>query len=145
MSNKWVRIILIGVGAALVLCILLGAGVFLVRWGTIHMADRPVGLFREIFRLTRGYGAVGNIQSINGQNITLLLLDGTTQTVVVGSQTRIEQNRKRLALTDLRVGDRITVVGSPLDGGNISARLIHIFGPAESSPGSVTPTPTQGI
>ena len=83
MSNRWLRIILIGVAAALVLCILLGAGVFLVRWGTVHMANRPVGLFRQIFRLTRGYGAVGSIQNINGQAITMLLLDGTTQTVLV--------------------------------------------------------------
>ena len=145
MSNKWFRIILIGVGAALVLCILLGAGVFVVRWGANRSGVRPVGLFRQIFGLTRGYGAVGNISSINGQNVTLLLLDGTTQTVVVSNQTRIEQNRKRLAVTDLKIGDRITVLGSPLDGGNINAKLIHVLGPTESPPAKVTPKPTQGI
>ena len=145
MSNKWIRIILIGVGAVLVLCILLGAGVFVMRWSAIHSGDRPVGLFRQIFRLTRGYGAVGSISSINGQNITLLLLDGTTQTVMVSNQTRIELNRKKLSLPDLKVGDRITVLGSPLDGGNISARLIHVLRPAESPPSRVTPVPTRGI
>ena len=145
MSNKWLRIILIGVGAALVLCILLGAGVFVVRWSTTHLADRPVGLFRQIFRFTRGYGAVGSIESINGQNITLLLLDGTNQTVLVSSTTRLDQNHKRLTLADLKVGDRITVVGSPIEGGNIRARLIHVMGPAESPPAQLAPTPTQGL
>jgi hypothetical protein len=145
MSNKWIRIILIGVAAVLVLCILLGAGEFVMRWSAIHSGDRPVGLFRQIFRLTRGYGAVGSITSINGQNVTLLLLDGTSQTVFVSNQTRIELNRKKLSLPDLKVGDRITVLGSPLDGGNISARLIHVVGPAESPPSRVTPRPTQGI
>ena len=144
MSNKWLRIILIGVAATLVLCILLGVGVFVVRWNTTHLGDRPVGLFRQIFGLARGYGAVGSIQSINGQNITLLLLDGTGQTILVTKTTRLDQNHKRVTLADLKVGDRIAVIGSPIDGGNISARLIRVMGPAEPAP-SVTPTPTRGI
>lgn len=145
MSNKWLRTILIGVAAALVLCILLGAGVFAVRWSATHSGNRPVGLFRQIFRLTRGHGAVGSIQSINGQTITLLLSDGTTQNVLVNNQTRIEGNRKRLTLADLKVDERIAVLGSPVEGGNISATLIHVESPAESPPVPVTPTPRPVI
>jgi hypothetical protein len=145
MSNKWIRIVLIGVASALVLCILLGAGVFLVRSSAVRSANRPVGLFRQIFRLARGHGAVGTIQSINGQTIALLLPDGTTQTIVVNSQTRIEGTRKRLTLADLKVDDRIAVLGSPVEGGNISATLIHVEKPAEAPPVPVTPTPRPGI
>ena len=144
MSNKWVRMILIGVGAALVLCILLGAGVFVVRWSTGRSIGRPVGLFRQIFGLTRGHGAVGSIQSINGQNITLLLADGTTQTILVTTQTRIEQNHKRLTLADLKTNERVAVLGSPVDGGNISASLIHVLNSAVSPPVQATPTPGSG-
>jgi hypothetical protein len=145
MSNKWLRIVLIGLGAVLVLCILLGAGVFVVRWSAARSGNRPVGLFRQIFRLTRGHSAVGSIQSINGQTITLLLSDGTTQTILVNPQTRIEGNRKRLTLADLKVDERIAVLGSPLDGGNISATLIHVESTADSPPASVTPTSRPGI
>jgi hypothetical protein len=145
MSNKWLRIVLIGVSAALVLCILLGAGVFVVRWSAGHSTGRPVGLFRQIFRLARGHGAVGSIQSINGQDITLLLADGTTQTILVTAQTRIEENRKRLKLADLKIDERIAVLGSPVDGGSISASLIHVVSATVSPPVQGTPTPAAGI
>ena len=142
MSNKWVRIILIGVSAALVLCLLLGAGIFVVRW-TSRSTGRPIELVRQIFGDFAGHGAVGSIQTIKDQTITVLQPDGTTEIVLVNPQTHIEQNRKRITLADLKINDRIAVVGTPDSQGEISARWIHILKPAESASTQATPTPTQ--
>ena len=142
MSNKWLRILLIGVSAVLVLCLLLGAGIFVVRW-TSQSTGRPVGLIRQILGDYTGHGAVGIIQGINDQTITVLQPDGTTQTVLVNPQTRIEQNRKRITLADLKTNDRIAVVGTPDSQDHIVARWIHVLNPRDSASTPVTPMPTQ--
>lgn len=142
MQNKWLRIALIAVGAVLALCILLGAGIFVVRWNSPR-AGRPVGLFRRIFGLNNGHGAVGAIQTIDlqTQTITLQLGDGTSQTVLVNKDTRIEKSGKRITLSDLKMGDRITVIGSPDKQGQITARWIRVFTSPPPALGQGTPTP----
>lgn len=137
MQNKWLKIILVAVGAVLALCILFGAGVFVLRWSS-QSGSRPAGLLRRTFGLGAGHGAIGKIQTLGDQTITLELRDGTMQAVRVDSKTRIERNRKRITFQDLRVEDRIIVVGSPDGQGQIVAEWIHVFSPA---PGlRVTPT-----
>ena len=140
MQNKWLRIILIGVGALLALCVLLGAGIFVVRWNSQRIG-RPVGLFRQMFGLVSGHGAAGAIQSIDNQTITLQLRDGTTQTVLVNKDTRIEKSGKRITLQDLKAEDRITVIGSPDSQGHIAARWIRVHTLPPPPMWQGTPTP----
>jgi hypothetical protein len=142
MQNKWLRIALIAVGAVLALCILLGAGIFVVRLSS-QRTGRPVGLFRRIFGLYNGHGAVGVIQTVDIQNqtITLQLGDGTLQTVLVNKDTRIEKSGKRITLSDLKTADRITVIGSPDKQGQIAARWIRVFTSPQPAFRQGTPTP----
>jgi hypothetical protein len=131
---------LIGVGALLVLCVLLGAGIFVVRWNS-QRAGRPVGLFRQMFGLVSGHGAAGAIQSIDNQTITLQLRDGTMQTVSVSKDTRIEKSGKRITLQELKAEDRITVIGSPDSQGHIAARWIRVLTLPPPPMWQGTPTP----
>ncbi len=140
MQNKWLRIILIGVGALLALCVLLGAGIFVVRWNS-QRTGRPVGLFRQMFGLVSGHGAAGAIQSIDNQTITLQLRDGTTQTVSVNKDTRIEKSGKRITLQELKAEDHITVIGSPDSQGHIVARWIRVLTLPPPPMWQGTPTP----
>jgi hypothetical protein len=140
MHNKWIRILLIGIGALLALCVLLGAGVFVVRLSSRPLA-RSQGLFRRIFDLPHEHGAIGRIQNIRDETITLQLRDGSTQNVVVSPNTRIERSRRRITLTDLHINDRITVIGSPDNRGDIDAQWIHVFGVPGFEPHEITPTP----
>ncbi len=142
MQNKWLRIALIAVGAMLALCILLGAGIFVVRLSH-QRTVRPVGLFRRLFGLYNGHGAVGTIQTIDIQNqtVTLQLGDGTQQTVLVNKDSRIDKSGKRITLSDLHVADRITVIGSPDTQGQVVARFIRVFATPPPVLQQGTPTP----
>jgi len=134
MQNKWMKISLFAVGALLLLCVFLGASVFVVGL-TNHQLVRQSG-FTLGFLAGPHHGAVGTIQRIDqpSQTITLQLLDGTTLTVLINSETHIEKVRKKIAFTDLTVGERMTVIGSPDDQGRFVARWIHVF----SSTGSAS-------
>jgi hypothetical protein len=95
-----------------------------------------------MFGLNSGHGAVGAIKNIDSQNqiVTLQLRDGTTQVVLVNKDTRIEKSGARITLSDLKVGDRITVIGSPDNQGRITARWIRVFIQPPLPPGQETPT-----
>ena len=142
MQNKWLRFALIAVGVVLALCILLGAGIFVLRWNSPR-AGRSVGLFRRMFGLASGHGAIGAIQTVDIQNqsITLQLGDGTSQTVLVNKDTRIEKSGKRITLSDLKADDRITVIGSPGNQGQIMAKWIRVFVNPPPAQRQGTPTP----
>ena len=142
MSNKWVRYILIGIGAVLALCICLGAGVFVVRSNT-RSQGRSGGPIRQMFSFGSGHGAIGTIERIDHQTLSVRRRDGKLQTVVVNNDTRIEENRKRITSADLELNDQITVIGSPDSQGQIVARWIRVL---RSSPplDHVTPTLTPG-
>ena len=140
MQNRWLRAVLVLVGLLLVVCLCLGAGIFVVRISG-RSEGRPVGLFRRMFNLTREHGAIGRIQSIDAPTITLQLPDGTTETVLVNNDTRIERSHKRIPLPDLKVNDRVSVIGSPDSQGRIDANWIHVFGPPNPEPNQMTPTP----
>lgn len=124
---------LLAVGGLLALCVLLGAGIFVVRLVT-HRSLRPAGLVRSVLVGTH-HGAVGTIQSIDpvSETITLQLLDGTTQVVLANGQTQIEKGRKKASFAGLAVGDRLTVIGSPDDQGRIVARWIRVFNSSGSA------------
>jgi hypothetical protein len=142
MPNKWLRVLLIAIGALLVLCICLGAGIFAVRLNN-RGVGRPVGLFRRTFSLNSRHGAIGTIQGFDNQTITLILRDGTTQTVLVNNETRIEENRKRITITDVKANDQITVIGSPDSQGQIVARWIHVVRAPSPTPTLLRATPTS--
>jgi len=141
MQTKWPRIVLIVLGAVLALCLLLGAGIFVVRLS--HRPGRPMELLWQMFGLNNGHGAVGSIQSIDSQTqaVTLHLRDGTTQLVLVNKDTRIEKGRTRITLSDLKAGDRVTVIGTPDNQGRITARWIRVLVQSPLPPGQGTPTP----
>ncbi len=138
MSDKRLRIVLIVIAALLVLCLCLGAGVFVVR---LHNRgdSLPAELFRRRFSLRAGHGAIGTVQGIANQSISIRLGDGTSQTVVVNKDTRIEKIHKVITLANLELNDQITVIGSPDSQGQIIARWIHVLSPSTPTD-QVTPT-----
>lgn len=53
--------------------------------------------------------------------------DNIEKTVLVTDFTQISKNRDTLKPADLKVDDKITIIGLPSDNGQIEARLIRIF------------------
>jgi hypothetical protein len=140
MQNRWLRLSLIVVGSIIALCVLLGIGLYVVRLNN-PTVERPGGIVRRVFMLDKGHSAIGRIQSIDNLTITLQLRDETTQIVFVDNQTRIERDRKRISVSELKTGDRVAVFGSPTGEGQIAAKWVHVI----VSPPSGTRRPTPAV
>ena len=68
-------------------------------------------------------GNVGTIDHIDGNTIYLKARDGSTVKATVSDQTSIELTTKG-ALSDLKPGDQITVIGQSGQDGSIDARTV---------------------
>jgi hypothetical protein len=138
MRNKWLRFSLILVGFVLALGIVFGAGIFVGRASGRVDGLRPVRWFALFFN--GAHGAVGRVEKIEGQTVTLVLRDGSSQTVLVDQETRIEKSRQRITTGDLHQGDAVQVIGSPDNSGRIKARWVRVM----TDPGGSPPDANQG-
>ncbi len=133
MRNKWLRFGLILVGSVLALGIVFGAGIFVGRASGRVEGLRPPRWF--VLFINGAHGAVGRIQKIDGQTVTLDLRDGSSQMILLDQQTRIEKNRQRITIGDLHQGDAVQVIGSPDNLGRIQARWVRVMvDPGNSQP-----------
>ncbi len=129
LQNKWLRRGLIATGAALAIMCVFGAGFVAGRWNASPVGGPFAPPVRGLFFL-RGHGAIGVIQEINDQTITLQTRDGKTQTILIDNNTRFDKNFRKISLGDLQVGDQILVIGSPSADGQINARLVGVMDPS---------------
>lgn len=126
-ASQWLRISLTALSGLIAVAVVFGAGFFAGRWSA-----SPLGFFGLFTRAPReftvrtGHGAIGTIQSIEGQRITIQSRDGKLATILVSSETRFDKNFEKIPFTDLKMNDQIVVIGSPNDSGEIKARLIGL-------------------
>lgn len=87
------------------------------------------GMMRDIegrdFR--NAHGLAGTIISITDNNLVVKDRDGKENTVAVSDQTLIKSGRNDLKIGDLKVDDRVVVIGQPGDNGVVNAALIRVF------------------
>ena len=135
MKNKLLRRGLIAICALLLLGLDFGVGVFVGRASTGTLGR---GLFSggRGFFFNGAHGAVGTIQQIDSQTITVQSRDGTTQVISVDSQTRIERafTRTKISFEDLKVGDQVMAIGSPNAQGQINAKIVGTIDPSNHPP-----------
>lgn len=74
-----------------------------------------------------GNGAVGDIVSINYPQLVVSGSDGLEKTVLVSTSTVIHQFRGNISTSTLRVGQRVIILGSPNDKGQIEAKLLRVM------------------
>lgn len=148
---KWV-IVGLAIFAALVL--VFGAGVFVgemkarfsYRWAESYhknfggpqggfMAGLPVPL-PPSGDFIEGHGTFGEIIKINDTDFVIKGQGDVEKVVSIGGSTIISAGRKTIKKDDLKVGDRVVVIGSPDEEGQIEAKLIRIM---PSSPRDVFP------
>ncbi len=144
-ANKWLRRGLLALSGLFVLTLVFGAGFAAGRWST-----SPFSAAGPIFRVTRsiasksGHGAIGMIQSIDGQKITIQTRDGKLETILVNDDTRFDKNFEKISFSDIKVSDQIVVIGSPNEEGEIKAKLIGLVDPSTFRfPGRNIPFPTK--
>lgn len=127
-ANKlsWLKGSLIALGVVVGITFVFGAGFFVGRQSASPLR-LPLGL--EHRGSLKGHGAIGAIQSIGDQRITIRLRDGTIQVVLVDNETRLEKNFQRVSLADFKIDDQVVVLGSPNADGEIKAHLVGIIPP----------------
>jgi len=113
-------------------------GIFSYEWNDAYFND-PIGprsIFAPFINDTDDMnpnGAVGRIISIQ---LPLVLMRGGNnleKLVSIGPDTIIRATRGMASTSDLRLGDKIVIIGIPTNDGRISASLIKIISPVSTS------------
>jgi hypothetical protein len=73
------------------------------------------------------HGLAGEIISIADGNLIVKDRDEKENTVQVSDKTLIKRGKETIQIGDLKIGDKIVVVGRPSDNGVINADLLRIF------------------
>jgi hypothetical protein len=99
------------------------------------------------------FTANGKVTAVDAGGFTMHVkggskaLHGTDATVTVTDTTKVRRNGAKASVSDLQVGDRVTVNGSRADDGTLTARHVHAHGPdaAETTTddSAATPSPTD--
>ncbi len=83
------------------------------------------GMFRDEF--SGGHGAVGKIVKIELPKLIVLGSDNIEKVVTTDSKTEVREGRKNSSINKLSLDQYITVLGTPNDKGEITAKLIRVM------------------
>jgi len=149
-QSKAYKIVAISLAAILVLFLTFSAGMrvgfykakFSYQWGENYhknFAGPRNGMLRGAFKdfggkdLIDSHGAAGQILKIDpstGSGQAELVIqgqDGVEKIIVVKDGTAVRRLRETAELSELKVNDYITVIGSPTDVGKIEAKFIRVM------------------
>jgi len=124
---KKFNIPLIAVGAMILLLLVFKAGVFVgykkasfsYKWGeNYHM---------NFADFINAHGIFGPIIKIDGNIIIVKSKSSAETAVLISEATIIRRGRETIKPADLKTDDRIVIIGSPNDQGQIEAKLIRLF------------------
>ncbi len=140
LQSKKFKIIMVAIVAIIVLLLAFKAGEFVgfkkagfsYQWGENYQRNfgGPRGGMFNDFMGKDFMNAHGNAGSIIKIDANVLIIKGqknVEQTIVVSDQTMIRRQQDILKVSDLKVDDRVTVIGSPNKEGQIEAKLIRVF------------------
>jgi hypothetical protein len=130
--------ILCGIGIIIAILLIFSAGVtvgfhkasFGRAWGDNY--ERNFGMMsnRPVFgddNFPNAHGAIGKIIKIESPTLIVQDNDNTEKVILISNDTKIQQGRTNVALTDLKIDDFIVVIGTPNTQGQIEAKLIRIM------------------
>jgi hypothetical protein len=72
-------------------------------------------------------GVFGSILKITNPDIVIKGPDEMEKIITTGKDTSIKNKMDTIKLSDLKVNDKIVVIGSPNDAGKIDAKLIRVL------------------
>lgn len=144
LQSKILKIALIFVAALIVFLLIFKLGVFVgykkanysYRWGEFYhrnFAGPRGGFFQEMKRgfgekdFINGHGAFGQIIKIDDSTIVIKGESDVEKVIITTDKTKIQSRRETVKASDLKIDDRIVVIGSPNEQGQIEAKLIRLF------------------
>jgi len=136
---KW---IIIGLAGFVVLVLVFGAGVkvgthkarYSYRWAENYHKNfaGPPGGFLGDWRgfpagdFISGHGSFGEIIEMKDNGFVIKGRENVEKVIVVNQETTITKGRETIK-DGLKVGDRVVIIGSPNEEGQIEAKLIRVF------------------
>lgn len=136
---KWLIVGLAGFGTVV---LIFGAGIFVggakakfsYRWAESYhknFAGPRSGFFGDWQRFPAGdfiggHGAFGEIIELNDTGFVIKGRGDVEKIIVTDEDTVIKKGRETIE-NGLQVGDRVTIIGSPNEEGQIEAKLIRVF------------------
>ncbi len=138
---KW---IIIGLAGFVVVVLIFGIGMFVggmkakfsYRWAESYHKNfaGPKNGFLGDWRVLlppgdfiESHGTFGEIIEIEGNTLIVKGREDIEKVVLVGEKTIIKLGRKNIKISDLKVDDRVVIIGSPNEQGQIEASLIRLF------------------
>ncbi len=142
-----------GVGVLIVFLLVFKAGEFVgfrkagfsYRWGENYyrgMVGPREGVMPRGFEprdFMMGHGTFGSVISVSSSSLVIKGNDGAERVVLITQKTEIRRFRDTIVPDDLKLNDRVTIIGAPNDAGQIEARLIRVMPP--QGPAPVVPQP----
>jgi hypothetical protein len=80
------------------------------------------------------HGVVGEVIDITSSTLSVKDPMGNEQSVLVVSGTPIREIDNNILMTDIRIGDGVTVIGDPSENGQVEARFIRVFAGTSTMP-----------
>ena len=146
-KSKYFNITLHIIGVLAILLLVFQAGMFVgfrkaqfsFGWGENY--HRNFGGPRQGFLpdvrgddLISGHGLAGVIIKIDNKAIIIKDNAGVERIVNTNDQTDIRNGRDKVILKDLKIDERIVVLGAPVLDGSITAKMVRIFNSNEPLP-----------
>jgi hypothetical protein len=141
-QSKLFKGIVLGIGAFIVLLLIFNLGMFVgfrkanfsFRWGENYhqnFAGPRGGFFRDFEGkdFIESHGTFGEIIKINESDFVIKGQADVEKIIVITKDTVLEEGRQTITENELKVGDRVVVIGTPNDAGQIEAKLIRIMPP----------------
>jgi hypothetical protein len=121
---------------------------FSYRWGAQYhqnFGGPRAGFFGEDDGrgFMNAHGSFGTILKIDGNTVLVRDADNTEKTIIVGDKTVINRMNGVIGVSDLAVDERVTIIGTPNDKGQIDAKFIRAFPSSPPPPPSFQPFPHQ--
>jgi len=140
-QSKLLTGIAIGVGAVFLAMLIFRAGVFVgmekarysYRWGENYQRNfggPPRGFFGKLSGrggFIGGHGTFGPIIKKNKNSVVVSGRENAEKVVTIDKNTRIIRGREVVTIKELKLDDRIAVIGRPDKKGVIQAKLIRVF------------------
>ncbi|MFA7252650.1 MAG: hypothetical protein WC027_02230 [Candidatus Paceibacterota bacterium] len=137
MTNFNIKGFIIGLVTFLVLVIVFQAGVF-VGFRKADFSQRLGENYGRIFgddkgmpfdNMPGGHGAVGKVIKVSSTTIAVAEPNNIEKVILFGEDTSVRKARAEIKISDILVGDFVSVIGEANDRGEIEAKLVRILPP----------------
>ncbi len=146
LQSSKTRAILWILGAAIVILLVFGAGVLVGYHGAFYVGRFGENYYHNFFgefppgRMANGHGVAGEVIDMASSTLSVRDADGDESSVLIVPATVIREANRTIALSDVRVGNGVVVIGAPNENGQIEAQLVRVFASSSSLP---VPPPPQ--